>query len=401
MNYRVIGLCISLVALEGCSALPRQPAVPSTETTKAFVPGLNDVRYVAGNARDIERMELDVLDLLPKKQAYLKSQGVSLDNLPPANFLALSGGGDKGAYSAGLLNGWTAAGTRPTFDLVTGISTGALIAPYAFLGSAHDTELKEMYTNTSSKDLIEARSIFALISEDSIMDTAPLRAIISKQINRAFLDEVAAEYQKGRILLIGTTNIDATKGVMWNMTKIAASKDPKALELFQNIMLASASIPAAFPPVMIEVEADGKIYQEMHVDGGTMAQVFIYPSSIKLNEMSKANSFERKRNLYIIMNERIDSEWAETERRIFSIGGRAVGALIHNQGVGDLYRLYVTAEQDGLDFNLAYIPADFNHPDAGVFNSAYMQALYKRGYDQAIKGYDWMKTPPGLVQRSK
>jgi hypothetical protein len=359
------------------------------------------VRYIAGNAHDIERMKLDLVDLLAKKQAYLKSQGKSLDNLPPANFLALSGGGDKGAYSAGLLNGWTAAGTRPAFDLVTGISTGALIAPYAFLGAAHDAELREMYTNTSSHDLIEARGVLAILSEDSILDTAPLRSIISKQINRAFLDEVAAEYQKGRILLIGTTNIDATKGVMWNMTKIAASKDPQALELFQNIMLASASIPAAFPPVMINVEADGKTYQEMHVDGGTMAQVFIYPSSIKLNEFSKANGFERKRNLYIIMNERIDSEWAETQRSVFNIGGRAVGALIHNQGVGDLYRLYVTAQQDSLDFNLAYIPADFNHPDAGVFNSAYMQALYQRGYDQAIKGYDWMKTPPGLVQGSK
>jgi hypothetical protein len=401
MNYRVIGLCLFLVVLAGCSALPRQPAVPATETTKAFVPGLNDVRYIAGNAHDIERMKLDLVDLLAKKQAYLKSQGKSLDNLPPANFLALSGGGDKGAYSAGLLNGWTAAGTRPAFDLVTGISTGALIAPYAFLGAAHDAELREMYTNTSSHDLIEARGVLAILSEDSILDTAPLRSIISKQINRAFLDEVAAEYQKGRILLIGTTNIDATKGVMWNMTKIAASKDPQALELFQNIMLASASIPAAFPPVMINVEADGKTYQEMHVDGGTMAQVFIYPSSIKLNEFSKANGFERKRNLYIIMNERIDSEWAETQRSVFNIGGRAVGALIHNQGVGDLYRLYVTAQQDSLDFNLAYIPADFNHPDAGVFNSAYMQALYQRGYDQAIKGYDWMKTPPGLVQGSK
>jgi predicted patatin/cPLA2 family phospholipase len=375
--------------------------VPEPATSKAFVPGLNDVRYIAGNARDIERMKLDMLELLPKKQAYLKSQGLSLDHLPPANFLALSGGGDKGAYSAGLLNGWTAAGTRPVFDLVTGISTGALIAPYAFLGSAHDTELKEMYTNTSSNDLVEARGVLALVSEDSILDTAPLRAIIRKQITRAFLDEVAAEYQKGRILLIGTTNIDATKGVMWNMTKIAASQDPKALELFQSIMLASASIPVAFPPVMIEVEADGKIYQEMHVDGGTMAQVFIYPASIKLNELAKANGVVRKRNLYIIMNERIDAEWAETQRSLFNIGGRAVAALIHNQGVGDLYRLYVTTQQDGLDFNLAYIPADFNHPDAGVFNSAYMKALYQRGYDQALKEYDWMKTPPGLVQVAK
>ena len=403
MLLRISAFGLVLVVLAGCSTLPRQQAVPFEKTNQAVVVGkeLESVRYIVDDPKDMERMTQDVLQNWEHQRAYLASQGKSINDLPPANFLALSGGGDKGAYSAGMLNGWTAAGTRPTFTLVTGISTGALIAPYAFLGSSHDRELKEMYTNTSSEDLVEARGMLAALTDDAVLDTAPLRKLIAQQINRKFLDEVAAEYKKGRLLLVSTTNIDATRRVIWNMTKIAASQDPRAMELFHNIMLASAAIPAAFPPVMIDVTVDGKPYQEMHVDGGTMAQVFVYPSAINLAQLSKDNDVKRQRKLYIIMNERVDPEWAETERRVFTIAGRAVATLIHTQGVGDLYRIFVTAHLDKVDFNLAYIPADFNHPNAGVFNTDYMRALYNRGYEQALKGYEWQKVPPGLTERQK
>lgn len=401
MLKRVIGLGLVTVFLAGCSALPRQQAVPFEKTTQAKIPWIDDVRYVVDSPDDMDRMAKEAISMYGKQVVWLKPQGKSAENLPPASFLAISGGGDKGAYTAGLLNGWTKAGTRPEFALVTGISTGALIAPYAFLGAAHDHELTELYTNVSSEDLVEMRGVTAALTEDAIMDTAPLYGIIRKQVDRAFLDEVAAEYKKGRILLIATTNIDATRSVIWNMTEIAASQDPRAIDLFHKIMLASAAIPAAFPPVMIDVVVDGKPYQEMHVDGGTMQQVFIYPSAVNLNQLSKDNNVKRKRNLYIVMNERIDPEWAETERRVFSIAGRAVGTLIHTQGVGDLYKIFVTTRLDQVGFNLAYIPADFNHPNAGVFNTDYMRALYKRGYEQALKGYEWQKVPPGLTERQK
>jgi predicted acylesterase/phospholipase RssA len=275
------------------------------------------------------------------------------------------------------------------------VSTGALIAPYAFLGTAHDAQLKEFYTDTPRDQLIEIRNVFAVLTEDSVIDTAPLLALISKQVDRVFLDKIATEYHKGRTLLVSTTNLDTQQQVIWDMTKIAASQDPRALDLFHRIMLASAAIPGAFPPVMIDVEVNGQIFSEMHVDGGTSGQVFVYPPSLKLRELANENGGQRKRVLFVIMNERIDPEWEETERRVLSIAGRAVATLIHNQGIGDLFRIYLTTQRDHVAFNLSYIPADFNHPNAGTFNTDFMRALYARGHEEATQGQPWQHYPPG------
>ncbi|MEW5837492.1 MAG: patatin-like phospholipase family protein [Pseudomonadota bacterium] len=401
MFSRVVALCLCALTFVGCSALPRQQAVPMEKSSQAKVVGLEDVRYVVDDPNDMERMAQDLLLLWDRQRKLLASQGKNMDDLPQATFLAISGGGDKGAYAAGLLNGWTKTGQRPSFTLVTGISTGALIAPFAFLGSSHDKELAALYTNTSSEDLVEVRGVLAALTEDAVLDTAPLRRMVSQVVNQPFLDAIAAEYAKGRILLISTTNIDSSRRVIWDMTKIAASKHPGALKLFHDIMMASAAIPAAFPPVLIDVAVDGKPYQEMHVDGGTTSQVFIYPASINLAKLSEENGIHRQRKLYIIMNERIDPEWGETERRVFNIAQRSLGTLIHNQGIGDLFEIFVTAYLDKVDFNLAYIPASFNHPNPGVFDTDYMRSLYQVGFDRAVKGYEWQKTPPGLTERMK
>ena len=195
-------------------------------------------------------------------------------------YLAISGGGDNGAFTAGLLNGWTAAGTRPEFKLVTGISTGGLIAPFAFLGPKYDATLKEFYTTISPKDVIEPRSVIKGVLSDAMANNAPLWKLTRKSVTEELLKEIAVEYAKGRFVMIGTADIDARRAILWDMGKIATYGGPKALDLFVSVMIASASLPAAFPPVMIDVEADGKHYQEMHVDGGVMAQVFAYPVGI-------------------------------------------------------------------------------------------------------------------------
>ena len=248
--------------------------------------------------------------------------------MPPAIFLAISGGGDNGAFGAGLLNGWTAAGNRPQFKLVTGISTGALSAPFAFLGPESDAKLKEFYTTTSTKDIYEERSILALLTNDALNDTRPLWKQLEKHITRDLLDAIAAEYKKGRLLLVATVNLDARYPIIWNLTKIAASSDPKALELFRAVIIASASIPAVFPPVMIEVEVGGQQYQEMHVDGGTMGQVFVYPPSMDLKATARKAGIERERKLYIIRNSRLDPAWASVERRVMSIPQEPVHIFI-------------------------------------------------------------------------
>jgi predicted acylesterase/phospholipase RssA len=369
-------------------------AVPAELSARAEIRGMPGVRYVAGG--EMPELSRIGIDSLRKEQEYRATQGQT-GPLPAAAYLAISGGGDKGAYTAGLLNGWTAAGTRPEFKLVTGISTGALIAPFAFLGEKYDATLTEVYTTIAPEDVLKQRRLIAGFFSDAMADNAPLWTLTRKFVTADILREVAAEYAKGRFLLIGTSDIDARRPIIWDMGKIASYGTPEALELFVSVMMASASVPVGFPPVMIDVEADGKHYQEMHVDGGIMAQVFAYPPSIRVAEGAAAVGVTRQRTLYIIRNARLDPDWAQVERRTMNIGGRAVSSLIHTQGIGDLYRIYATAERDGVDFNLAFIPATFNAPHTAEFDNAYMRQLYATGYDLALKGLPWAKVPPGFA----
>lgn len=389
---RVIACFVAAVLIAGCAGPIRKDAVPLDLTTQAVVPGLAEVRYRAGI--DKKAILKEGMDSFRREQAYLQSRGHT-GPIPPAIFLAVSGGGDNGAFGAGLLNGWTAAGTRPEFKLVTGISTGALIAPFAFLGPAYDDELREFYTSVTPADILKMRSFLAVITSDAVADNAPLWKLVEKQVDRAVLDAIAAEYQKGRLLLVATVDLDARQAVLWNMTKIAASQDPKALDLFRSVMIASAAIPGTFPPVMIDVEANGERYQEMHVDGGTMAQVFVYPPSLHVKETEEKARLTRERKVYIIRNARLDPEWAQVERRTMSIAGRAISSLIHTQGIGNLYMIYSTSQRDGVDYNLAYIPASFKVLHKEEFDTDYMRALFQTGFDLAAQGYPWQKTPPG------
>lgn len=386
----------ALLLLQGCATPTRQPAVPENLQNQARLPGLEGIRYRVGNPDDLAAMAREGLESVQRERAFLASSG-HRGPLPPAAFLAISGGGDNGAYGAGMLNGWTAAGDRPTFKLVTGVSTGALSAPFAFLGPQYDATLKDVYTTISAKDIVESRSVLAALTDDAMADNRPLRNLIKKYVDRELLDAIAAEYAKGRLLLVGTADLDARRGVIWNLTKLATYQDPRALELFQTLLVASAAIPGAFPPVLIDVEVNSQPYQEMHVDGGAMAQVFVYPPSLDLKAMERKSGNQRERRVYVIRNSRLDPDWAQVERQAMSIAGRAVVSLIHTQGIGDLYKIYLTAQRDGVDFNLAYIPASFTAPHREEFDTEYMRQLYALGYDLAAKGYPWQKTPPGLT----
>lgn len=375
------------LALSGCATPQRLPAVPQAQIAEAR-PTIGPVRFLV--SRESDSFAAEARSSLAKEQQWLSSQGRGSD-LPPAYFLAVSGGGDNGAYGAGFLNGWSASGTRPEFKVVTGISTGALIAPFAFLGPKYDYVLRRVYTETSQKDIFKKRGIVKGIFGDAMADSRPLANVISSYVNRALLDEIAAEYAKGRLLLVGTANLDALEPVIWNLTAIATSQDPNATKLFANVLLASASIPGAFPPVMINVNAGGTRYQEMHVDGGTMAQVFLYPPSLSL-----ADAPQRKRVLYIIRNARLDPDWASVERRTLSIATRAIASLTRTQGIGDLYRIYATSQRDGLDFNLTYIPRTFDTPHNENFETAYMRSLFDVGFQAGKDARQWEKFPPGF-----
>ena len=311
------------------------------------------------------------------------------------SLLAISGGGPDGAFGAGLLKGWTESGARPDFGIITGVSIGALIAPFAFLGPDYDDELEEIFVSSSTKDIIRMRGPLRGLLSDAISDTAPLEEKIAEIVDAQMIHDIAAEYAKGRRLLIGTTNLDARRPVIWNIGAIAAVGDEDSERLIQQIMLASAAIPGFFPPVYISVKADGETYQEMHVDGGATAQVFLYPAGLNLGAAATRMGVEGDRRMYVIRNSMLEPRWAHVHSRLLPIAKASISTLINSQGIGDLYRMYLQATRHRIDFNLACIPTDFPVESEEEFDPKYMRALFQLGYETAREGYPWMKSPPG------
>jgi hypothetical protein len=381
----------SLVAaglLTACSVPERGPGVPRADTARALPLGLTNARYFAD--ADPRPIIDEGLLSFQREQATLRAAGVS--GIPPADYLAVSGGGDDGAFGSGLVTGWTETGTRPQFKGVTGVSTGSLIAPFAFLGPAYDASLRDIYTTITPANIYRERGLSAAVFNDAMADTTPLADVIARYADQKLLDAIAGEYLKGRLLLIGTTNLDAQRPVIWNIGAIAASRHPGALDLFHKILRASAAVPGAFQPVLIDVELDGRKYQELHVDGGAIAQLFLYPPSIELSQLG----VKRERHAYIIRNARLDPDYAVTQRRTISIAGRAISTMLAASGYNDVLRTYFVTQRDGVDYNLAYIGSDFDVPHQGDFDPVYMRALYDYGNRQIKSGLAWHKYPPGL-----
>lgn len=319
----------------------------------------------------------------------------------PVTFLALSAGQEDGAFGAGLLVGWSQHGGRPEFQIVTGTSTGALAAPFAFLGPEFDWALEAMYTRTGVDDIVDARFLVAAVNNDAMMDTAPLARTIAKYLSQRVLQRIAVEYGKGRLLLISTTNLDTGKLVIWNIGAIAASENPDRLELVRKIILASAAVPGLFPPVMIDATLKDGRYQEMHVDGGTVAQMFLYPPSLDMAAIIKPFTKKARPIAYIIRNGRVSPEPEEVERGTLQIAGRAVTTMIASNAVGELYRIYTTTQRDRIDFNVALIEDDFTEPYRLRFDHGYMSKLFAYGLAKGIAGYAWQTTPPGFLPTSR
>lgn len=382
-------ILISVSILTGCASVRQRMAVPEALTHRAQISGIPDARLwgdVPPTYTDTW-LHMSIAELEAACPALVRSEH---------HYLAISGGGANGAFGAGLLVGWTKAGNRPQFSIVTGISTGALIAPFAFLGSAYDTQLKEIYTTYATKDLIRKRELLEALTGDAAADTGPFKKLIAKYFNQHVLDAIAVEHRKGRRLLIGTTNLDAGRPVIWSIGYIAASGKPYALALFQQILLASAAIPSLFPPVFIEVKAGGQRYEEMHVDGGAASQVFLFPSGFDVRPALRKLEVKGTPKVYVIRNSPLSPEWNAVRPWVVPIAGRSIASLIRTQGIGDMYRIYLGAQRDGIDYNLAYIPEDFDLKPKEMFDPEYMGKLFNLGFERAAPGYPWHKAPPGF-----
>jgi hypothetical protein len=364
--------------------------LPEEYAYQASIPGIPMARFWG------DETPADLLQRLEQFQrGRSRHEGETIDAL------ALSGGGANGAFGAGLLVGWTAAGTRPEFRIVTGISTGALIAPFAFLGPEMDAELERFYTTTSTGDILIRRNLLLLLRLDSATDSSPLRNMLLELFSPQIIKAIAAEHDKGRRLYVGTTHLDAGRPVIWNIGEIAASDQPGVAELLADIFLASASIPGIFPPVFIQVEANERVYDEMHVDGGTASQVFLYPPSLRIDKlMKKLQVTGRKSRIFVIRNSQLSTEWKTVRPRVTAIAQRSLGALIRSQGIGDVNQIYLRALRDQIDFNLAYIPPSFDMKPQEEFDPVYMRALFQLGYQMAKDGFPWKKDPIGFEQET-
>jgi predicted patatin/cPLA2 family phospholipase len=392
----LVGLVLLSLLLQGCMSLPVRHPLPENlldQVQVAELPGIRDWGDVHS-----ENLEQSALESVRQEMAANRGK---LE--PEMNILALSGGGGDGAFGAGILCGWTAAGTRPRFKLVTGISTGALIAPFAFLGPEYDARLKEAYTTMSDKDVYTVTSVVTLVRKlgkvEAAANTKPLAKLLERLIDENMLRAIAAEHNKGRRLLVGTTQLDAQRRVIWNMGAIAATYHPDALKLFRQVLLASASTPVAFNPVYIKVKAAGQEYDEMHVDGGVEAQVMLYGEAISFFTTSKKLGPlmpQRPRKLYIIRNAQVSPEYESIKPHIWAIGPRAMTSMTKSQGMSDLYRIYVLAQRDGIDYNLAFIPLDFKTKRNSEFDTKYMNEEFELAYNLARSGYKWSKYPPGF-----
>jgi predicted acylesterase/phospholipase RssA len=336
-------------------------------------------------------------EFLAARQRLHRTRGLAANApLPELQFLAVSGGGENGAFGAGLLCGWTEHRDRPTFELVTGVSTGALIAPFAYLGSGYDAQLGAVYTGLSPDKVLTKRFITAAFLDDALDDNHPLFTTISYYLNEEMLAAIAKAYDEGRLLLIATTNLDAQQPVIWNIGAIAKSGHPRAADTIRRVLLASAAVPAAFPPTMFNVTVNGKPYEEMHVDGGAIAQIFLYPHSVMRQREERIRRGEKVTPLeaYVIRNARLDPEWAEVERRTLSIAGRAISTMIAASGHNDIVRIYNNTQRDRIGYNLAYIGPDFTQKLPEPFDPGFMRALFDYGYQRGRRGYDWAHKPP-------
>lgn len=375
----------------GCATI-RHP-VPPDLVDKVQVGNMPEVRVMMGEHHTILQDNL----LESVKQEDPKDFPAGPDGTKVYPILAISGGGANGAYGAGLLKGWSKEGSRPKFKIVTGVSTGALIAPFAFMGKEYDYELEKCYTTMSTKNVMSAKFPLMVLFGNSLESNAPLAKTISGLIDGKILEKIAAEHRKGRRLFVGTANLDAMKFVVWDMGAIACRGDVK---LFRKVILASAAIPMIFPPSVFHVQADGKTYDELHADGGTLTQVFtVYKLLDGMQATAKSMNIDPatiKSKIYIVRNGYMSSTYKKVKDNLSSLAERSFDMIIDAQGLGDAYRLYAYAKQGGNDYNLAYIPPDFVQNAKEMFDPLEMKRLFDRGYADAVGGYDWRKLPPGL-----
>ena len=368
----LIGLAVLIcsLALGACTSLPRTP-------------------YTAAEASASRVLDIDGL----RRYADEPITRFSFENSTATRtYLALSGGGADGAYGVGVLNGWSAARTRPSFSVVSGVSTGGLIAPFAFLGPQYDDTLKEVYTSGIAESLLNDPSIVRVLFGSGLFGNTRLRELVARYVGPEIMAQVAREHAKGRRLLVVTTDLDTQRTAIWDMGRIAAVGTPEALKLFRDVMAASASIPLVFPPIMIDAEGGGRKFQEMHVDGGVTAPVLTLPEALLFQGSRLPGS--AKMDIYILVNKKIERNFELVSNGTIDVASRSLSAITQSQTRSIIFSTYDFAKRNRLGFHLSYIARDYPAPPSEGFDTGYMRALYQYGYEKGASGQAWTSALP-------
>jgi hypothetical protein len=379
-------IIICFLALAGCAHARR--AVPEDLVGTAVVVGMPDMRHYMDKPVSIfMRNSLTTSFKDEGKSDYL------VDGIKTYPVLLIGGGVSNSAYGIGLLDGWFANGTRPVFKIVTGYSSGSIIAVATFSGKDYEDRLARLFTSISTKDVIRQKNIFSVLFGNSLYSSSLFAKKIDDLVDEGLMIRIAQEHARGRRLYVGTTDLDAQEFVIWDMGALASIGSPDSLKLFRSIILASCSFPATLPPVYFQVEAGGRRYDEMHADGGVVGGIFY------INQLIENLGF--KTRLYVLNCCYMSPHSRQVEDNLVAITSRLIETHTAAKMAGDTYRLYAFAKERGWDYNLAYIPEDFMPHQKEMFDKREMQRLFKRGYDDALGGYKWHKAPPGLREEDK
>lgn len=374
---------LSLCLLAGCT-LPRRDAPAAFFDTATPVGFASNVRYYSADWRKLD---------IRASERLQRARSSSPDGT--INVLALSGGGAAGAFGAGALVGLSRSGERPEFQVVTGVSTGALIAPFAFLGPEWDAQLIQAYSAEQTQHLLRARW-FAGLFLPGLFDNRPLAALVDRYVTLDLLHAVAREAARGRLLEVATTDLDKEETVVWDMGVIAARGDEPARQLFRDVLLASASIPGAFRPVLIHVKDSNGMHDEMHVDGATTVPFLGAPESVFFSSLDLAGL--RRGKIYVLVNGKLATAPETTRFRTLPVLVRSFGAATRHMTRMELATTAGFAQLHGMELRFTAVPADYGEVSALDFRPATMRSLFNYGAACAEQGRLWTTVDQAIAR---
>ena len=312
------------------------------------------------------------------------------------NILALSGGGANGAFGAGILIGLEESGQLKDYSIVTGISAGALMAPFVFIGGDALSKMKEVMLNINDKSVLGKKNFLNTVFKDAFTDGEHLYQFIAEAFPEPMIEQIATQHRSGKRLFIGTTHFDSGELVIWNVGAIANSEMPNKSELIYKVLAASASIPGVFPPQFINVEHEGVIFEELHVDGGLATQVFFNPSNFDYQQISDSLGLETSPQLDIIRNGSLKAPYHSLRDKGLDLVAKSVSSLTLAQTRGDLYRMKYICEINNIDMQFTYMEHDFSYAKRtkDMFDEHYLLTIYKYGYHKATRGKPWVTELP-------